>query len=309
MAKPKANKPSLAAKLLAELQRHARSNVIDLRSAIDGRAMAEELQRTMASPQRLAGMHPSHAAYVCVQNQVSVLMELLTGLNAMAPFADMFAKADDMYMPNGPPMSPLTRSYFTCWAFFDARCGPTDETFGTILLDVGAALGLHGELLRLIRLMQQSRMGVYFHEGKDGNLAILRDLATDAVHRCFVPAGYAGKKGELWYARVLPPPLATDSATGSVSIVFTTPYLLIETPLAEWIAYFQRVLPVASSPERIDAAERHMKYGPSHAYWNEFVFEGYANHRHEAVFLIGLPDMPESRPHSPAYRPRAGQWG
>jgi len=49
---------------------------------------------------------------------------------------------------------------------------------------------------------------------------------------------------------------------------------------------------------RPDAYERHMKFGPTRTYWNDFVFEGYVSHRTEAIYLAGLPDVPESRPHS-----------
>ena len=41
-----------------------------------------------------------------------------------------------------------------------------------------------------------------------------------------------------------------------------------------------------------------MKYGPTRTYWNDFVLEGYVNHRTEAIYLAGLPDVPASRPHS-----------
>lgn len=44
-----------------------------------------------------------------------------------------------------------------------------------------------------------------------------------------------------------------------------------------------------------------MKYGPTRTYWNDFVFEGYVHHRTEAFYLAGLPDVPESRPHSPVH--------
>ena len=67
-------------------------------------------------------------------------------------------KADDDYMPSGPPMSPLTKSFFTCWAFFDACVGLAEETFGTTAMAVGSALGMHSELVRVIGLMQDSRM-------------------------------------------------------------------------------------------------------------------------------------------------------
>jgi hypothetical protein len=39
---------------------------------------------------------------------------------------------------------------------------------------------------------------------------------------------------------------------------------------------------------------------PAHAIYAH-VFEGYVNHQPGAIFLEGLPDVPESRPHSPEY--------
>ena len=191
-------------------------------------------------------------------------------------------------------MSPLTTSYFTCWAFFDACVGPTNETIGTTALELGAAFGMHPELLRLIRLMQESRMGLYVHEGADDSLVALRDVLTGAVCRAISPAGYRGRRGELWYVRVLPPPIPG----GSEHVVFTTPYILLQPGLRDWQAYFCRTLPEAPQQARFDAHARHMKYGPTRMYWNDFVFEAYVNYRTEVIYLAGLPDVPESRPHS-----------
>ncbi len=294
------NTVPIAAKVIAEMKRHARGKIVHLQSFFNGRAVFDDLHKALAGPQQLTGVHAAHAAYVFAQNQVSMISELLTSLDALAPIADIVSKAEYEYMPSGPPMSPLTVSYFSSWAFFDACFGPDDETIGTTILDLGASFGMHAELSQLIRLMQQSRMGVYVHEGFKEGLAVLRDIATGVVCRCFVPAGYSGKKGQLWYARVLPPPLPA----GSEHIVFTTPYIFLDTPLSEWMAYFRRVMSKVPQPAGVEAVERHMKFGPSRNYWNEFVFEGYINHRSEAIFIAGLPDIPESRPHSPAYRRR-----
>jgi hypothetical protein len=41
-----------------------------------------------------------------------------------------------------------------------------------------------------------------------------------------------------------------------------------------------------------------MKRGLDERFWLEYVFEAYASHRAEVVFLRGLPDIAESRPHS-----------
>lgn len=51
------------------------------------------------------------------------------------PYCEIVGPAEEEYMPNAPPHSPLTRSYFTTWAFFDVRFGPDGETIGTCLLD------------------------------------------------------------------------------------------------------------------------------------------------------------------------------
>ncbi|MBI5525186.1 MAG: hypothetical protein HY897_02550 [Deltaproteobacteria bacterium] len=284
----------IADDLVAKMKKEVRGTVVNFKEVMNGRVIADELQKTVATKERLAGFHPAHAVYVCAQNQVSVMSEQLTTLDEMAPFAEIVSKAEDLYMPSGPPMSPLTTSYLTCWAFFDACAGPTNETIGTTVVEMGAAFGMDVELLRLIHIMQQSRMGFYIHEGTEGILAVLRELVTDTVCRAIVPSGYRGQNGELWYARVLPPPLPG----GSEHVVFTTPYILMKPALCEWQAYFCRTLPDAPQQVRLDAYEQHMKYGPTRGYWNDFVFEGYVNHRTEAIYLAGLPDVPESRPHS-----------
>lgn len=289
-------KPSevIAEKLVAMMKKKVSGKVVNLKEVMAGRAAAEDLQKTVVTKEHLARLHPAHAAYVYTQNQVSVMSEQLTALDEMAPLVEIVSKAEDLYMPSGPPMSPLTASYFTCWAFFDACVGPTNETIGTTVLEMGAAFGMHAELLRLIGLMQQSRMGIYVREETDGGLLVLRELASNAVCRAIVPSGYRGHKGELWYARVLPPPIPGCAE----HVVFTTPYMLLKPGPREWQAYFRRTLPDAPQQARLDAYERHMKYGPTHSYWNDFVFEGYVNHRSDVIFLAGLPDVPETRPHS-----------
>jgi hypothetical protein len=110
-------------------------------------------------------------------------------------------------------MSPLTTSYFTCWAFFDACAGLANETISTIL-EVGTAFAVHQEVLRVMRLMQDSRMGFYIHRGREGNVSVLEDLVTAAVYRVIVPAGYKGQKGENWYVRLLPPPFPAAKECG-----------------------------------------------------------------------------------------------
>jgi hypothetical protein len=190
-APPERNEP-LAEKILARMKREVHGKVTNLKAVIAGRTAAKELQKTVASMAALDALHPAHAAYVYAQNQVSVLAEQLSGLDELAPLAKMISEAEDTYLPSGPPMSPLTKSYFSCWSCFDACVGAGDETLGTAILWVCGALGMDRTLLGLIQLMQDSRMGVYGYEGREGDLAVLRDLATDAsaLSHHEVPAGW-----------------------------------------------------------------------------------------------------------------------
>src|SRR6266850_2335517 len=133
----------IAKKVVAKMKRHRQGKVVDIKNVLAGRAMAEELQETVVSQKELAGFDPAHAAYVYAQNQVSVMSEQLTALKEMAPFVDIISRAEDLYVPSAPPMSQLTTSYFTCWAFFDACLGPASETIGTTIFEVGATFGMH----------------------------------------------------------------------------------------------------------------------------------------------------------------------
>ena len=78
-------------------------------------------------------------------------------------------------------------------------------------------------------------------------------------------------------------------------VVFTTPYIVVHPDFADWLAYFRRTSPATAG---FNDYERRMKYGPTREYWNDYVFEAYVNHQADAIYLAGLPDIPESRPHS-----------
>src|SRR6266702_1718269 len=56
------------------------------------------------------GMDPVHAAYVIVHHIASVFAENVSQLSEMRTFTKDVGKAEDQYLPSGPPMSPLTRS-------------------------------------------------------------------------------------------------------------------------------------------------------------------------------------------------------
>ena len=149
------------------------------------------------------GHDPLHAVYISVQNITSVFAECVSVLPELEPYNDVIAAAEDEYMPDAPPMSPLTRSYFTTWAFFDFRFGDGMETIGTCLLDVSDRLGLNPGLVEGIRLFQESRMGIYEHVGTQGGRVRLRELVTGRGFDTLCTSGYGGVAGGTLTVRAL----------------------------------------------------------------------------------------------------------
>ena len=130
-------------------------------------------------------------------------------------------------------------------------------------------------------------------------------MITNTEIKAIAPSGYLGHAGEIWFARVFPPPF--EMATLDYSLVFTTPYVLtnqetqrelIFSVEKDWLAYFQRNLPKTSEDTEVLAYEHLMKYGLDRNYWNEYVFLSYRNHQSDMILLEGIPDIPESLPHA-----------
>jgi hypothetical protein len=238
---------------------------------------------------------PLHAVYIAVQNATSFFAEKVSEFAEFKPYYQFVAQAEEEYMPGGPPMSPLTKSYFTTWAFYDVRFGPDLETIGSCMLDVAGKLGFEPKVTDAIRSFSDSRMGIYEHLESKGGRSRLRELFTDKEFDCFVGTGYQGRKGELWYIRLCPPlePVAYN-------LVFTTPYILLNFKRTEWTAYLYRSLLASEVPEQQSLAH-FLKYGREPNQWNEFIFQAYANYQFDAVFLTGLPDVPSSLPHAPKF--------
>ena len=101
-----------------------------------------------------SGHDPLHAAYVAAQNFTSFFAESVSQFPEFDPYCKIVGPAQDEYMPSGPPMSPLTLSYFTTWAFFDVRFGPDGETIGTCLLDLAELLVMDPFMVETIRRLR-----------------------------------------------------------------------------------------------------------------------------------------------------------
>lgn len=238
------------------------------------------------------GYDPNHATYIWIQNLASWFAERMTELPEFDSYCKIISKAEDEYMPDGPPISPLTRSFFTAWAFFDVRFGRNRESIGSIMIDLAPQIGMDAVSAKALRQFQSSRMGVYEHAGLAGSKIRLRELWTDKELVCHVPVKHRGKKGELWFTRLCP----SVTELTDYHVVWGTPYILKQTTKKDWIEFLNRSLLKVKDKEA--GLHRFLKYGRGVNYWNEFVFAAYCGHTREAVFLTGVPDIRSSLPHA-----------
>ena len=284
----------IAAKVAKRLQKESSRSVVSLEAFKQGRQAAQDALATIQHPETLVkqGYEPVHAAYVHAQNLLSVILEGLLQLPELDRFTEILGSAEDIYMPGGPPRSPVTTSFFTAWSSFDVAIGLQKETLTSITLDLKHQLKLGPNIVTLLEHFHHSRMGIYEHVGLDQEHIRLRDLLTQETYRVFNPTGYLGHQGELWYARLLPNLQApTDGRIG-----FTTPYVLT-SGLDEWRAFFRRG--VCRMQNKAISDERLMKYGLTPNYWLEYIFQAYwgIEPQGTAIFLKGVPDLGGTRPH------------
>lgn len=284
----------ISSKIRNKFQKLSQRKIIPISESAEARRISSEISRTVKTHDQLRGYDPVHATYILAQNLASVFAEQLSALPEMKEYYDAVAHAEDIYMPQGPPISPLTGSYFTLWAFFDLSLGKDRETVGTCFIELADILKVHPEQQRVLQLLQASRMGIFEHCGTKRKLIELKEILTGKTHFCVCPAGYPGKRGELWYARILPSPIERLD----YSVVMTTPYVLIGHAKSEWINFFQRHAVSETDPELETTLHQFMKYGESRYFWNEYIFEAYFNHRHDVIFLEGIPDLKETLPHA-----------
>jgi hypothetical protein len=288
-----------ADKIAGKIASQLKSKIIDLSGLRAARNIFEDAQlgadglKTLISE----GHDPCHAVYIFAQRFASVLGEQLSEMKETRQFVKTVAEAEDEYQPGGPPLSPLTISYFTMWSLFDVLFGQSHETIGTCILRIGQLIEMPSWLLDVIGLMQRSAMGIHVHCGTEGNLVRLRALGSQKTRLCLVPSSYVGQSGELWFIRLLPP----ANSLFDYHIVFNTPYIVGGVTERMFASYLDREIGRMGSrelPGRLLASAYIMKHGPTPNHWNEYIFRAYTGHQHEAVFLTGIPDIKESLPHA-----------
>lgn len=303
----------IAKKVIAGLKKAKTQKVVDFSEFKEAKVYARDLDKSVISKDELSKYDPLHAIYIYAQNKVLVLVEQLSCLPILTKLSTAYTDAEDIYLPSGPPTSPLTLSYFSCWGAFDLCVGIKKESFGTIIIDALKHLKADPGLIKIVECMQNSSMSFYEHKGIFDEHVLFEELVTKRQIKAICPSGYMGKVGEIWLARVMPEPF--PELNYGYSVVFTTPYVLTEIvnnkvfPASkdEWEAFFERNLKVRGQKGVSQVYEAFLKYGSNRHYWNEFIFEGYVNHQSDMITLAGYPDIPLSMPHSKESQRQRGE--
>ena len=147
---------SVADKIAKKVVSSRGSKVVDLASWREGRKMALEagLGDEGPVPAKFAGLDPCHGIYALAQNVASLMAESISGMREAKGHVRIVSDAEDEYMPSGPPMSPLTVSYFSMWALFDVRFGSSRETMGSCILRIAPEFDCPSWLTDTVERMQ-----------------------------------------------------------------------------------------------------------------------------------------------------------
>ena len=226
---------------------------------------------------------PLFQMYVSVIEMLTVFSQMVLPLFSedIKSYLKSVSRLDTKYKV-GKDESPVMDSYFGCWKLFDARIGKRKETLAQVALELSDSFHEDPNVLDLIQKMCDSYMGIYVHEGFEGDMVLLRDVITDVVKPSFNPSVYRGEKGELWFTRLLPHPEDNEY----VSI--TTPYI-IEATEDEWLEFFATKGVVKG---HLNAEEKYielMKRGKTRNYWTNYVVEEYVDDLDQAILLGGVP--------------------
>lgn len=229
---------------------------------------------------------PSNRIYVLAQNMLSYFAEDVSVKDEFTEYYDKVVEVEDNYLPSFPPMSPLTSTYFTYWAFCDLKFGKDKETICSIFYDLCFESGFGEDVLKALRHLNTSYMSMYIHLGFEDDLIVLREISTDKIFKCICPAGYMGKNGEIWFVRIVP----NLDKIYDYSITLTTPYIILNYSEEDWKDFYKR--------QKIENnVYDFFKNNPDFNYWHEYIMDAYVNYTPNCIYLTGMPDIEGSKPH------------
>jgi hypothetical protein len=235
---------------------------------------------------------PSFHAYAAAVNVVSEFASQALDLPELVSFNNQLADIQEEYMPSYPPVSPVTSAFFAGWMALDARDSLTGLTLGEVFVHYLEHTNKLDYLRRALVALNESSCS--FHEvmDVDGQSTRLREIAGQQEVQCWSSSRYSGRKGEIWYVRVLPP----FAAGSSNSVTLSTPYVFRDCDRQRWEDFFARY--AASEFGSSHSLREYLKFGKSLGYWLEFVFQAFEGYTGNMIQVRGVPDNPASLPHS-----------
>jgi len=236
---------------------------------------------------------PSHKMYIIAQNILSYFAEEFSTLVEFVDYYDKVVEIEDEFMPSGPPMSPLTKTYFTFWCFCDLMFGDEKETICSIFYDLVIENEFDEILLKAIDNLNVSYMGFYTHMGFEDGFILLKEILTNKLFRCMCPTGYKGKKDEIWFVRIVP----NLDVVYDYYIIINTPYIILNYTAKDWIDFFQRQGIVKEDKNFKKNLYAFLKDNSDFKYWHNYIMDAYVNYSSSNVLLTGIPDIKGSKPH------------
>lgn len=231
---------------------------------------------------------------------------------------------EEEYMPGGPPMSPVYDSFSVQHVLAEVPVGPADETPHSVVAKLTSGSPARSRFHALARALADACFDLYrvvSVSGLEAELSPVRGGDSLSVKT----TGPFFRRDDVALVRVLP-------FEGN-HFVADSPYLL-KAPVQDWLDYFERVA-ASLRPRAATANDRpkgkmspkqeakwrqrqrssaqnwdpeaairlHLKRGRSERYWLDYVLDAYAGERNGIVYLAGVPDRPETLPHSSANVP------
>ena len=293
MPKLSSTKKPLATKVARKLASATKQKVLDLDSIRQGHAVADELKESAPKAEQYADFHPAHAMYVDALDK-SPRSPRSSPSSTAHRISDAINAAEDEYVPGGPPMSPVTDSFFITWSLFDCGVGIERET-DWLRLDRSRSVDGHGRRFpRRAREVASVEDGTLRpREAREGGRS-LREVVTGVVIEAVNPTGYEGTASNLWYARV------SAAASASVQTAHHRDDALRDHGAAKGrLAHISRAH--ASEDKALQPEERLRaphEVGPVEQVLARVRARGVLQRRPRRDRVMGLPDVAESRPNS-----------
>lgn len=238
------------------------------------------------------------------------------------PFATLsrqMAALEEEYMPGAPPMSPVYHSMHMQHVLGELPVGVGDETPLSVVVKLTSGAAGLSRFHALARALADSFRDVYLVKSAKQLRAEISPLrGGDSL--AIGTTGPFLRTGDLVLMRVLP--------FEGKHFVADSPYVL-QASEQEWLDYFARVVDAraTAAPSRLPRGNltakqlakwrklerekagsadpeaplrRHLRGDPPGQFWLDYVMDAYAGERNGIVFLAGVPDRPESLPHSAA---------